>query len=453
MSLKDELKREMRNVMKDVEKEVQKTWEFDYKGHRIEIRNEMKEELLIIDGIVVAQNKRKSIFSHIMPFSKLSGTLEMEDGKKHKVTVKLGGYIKLNCIVKIDNETIVDDSLKWEFIPWDHKEKIVPFIQQQVQQHHTIIEERLPDDEYIYDENQPRLAAGLADKLTDGIPTPFYVKKLLKLFEEQVANPTTQTRKATYEKIIFDNIADYGDEFIIQFNQAQLDDNRVQEEALWLLTHAAHREVVKFAITVLGCTNCEQHKELLYTIGLHDEFTSYVLFAMKNGTIRANDQIWQLAQSVHGWGKITAVEQLDATTPEIKHWLLTKGCENNIGNEFLAYTCALKGELDVALYEEAISKELYDGAGLIIQALLNEDAPQGIDDYPYASAVLSRFAHHAQTHCQTVEDFDALLAIHAFLNADQEVWEERFSNQWKRFEYDSIHESLQPFRNDDRWSN
>ena len=46
----------------------------------------------------------------------------------------------------------------------------------------------------------------------------------------------------------------------------------------------------------------EKHKELLYTLGLHEEFTPYVIFALKNGTIRENDQIWRLAKSVHGWG-------------------------------------------------------------------------------------------------------------------------------------------------------
>ena len=451
MGFKDEIKREMRNVMKDVEKEVQKTWKFDYKGHLIEIRNEMKEELLIIDGMTVDRNKRKSIISHIIPYSKLSGTLEMDDGRKHKISVKLGGYIKLNCIVKINNETILEDSLKLDFLPWDHKEKIVPFIQKQIQTHTEIVDDRLPDEEYLYDENQPRLAAGLADNFADGIPTPFYVKKLLKLFEEQLQYPTTKTRKATYEKIIFDNIASYGDEFIDQFQQAQLDETLVQQEALWLLNHAAHREVVKLSVTVLGFTNCEKHKELLYTIGLHEEFTPYVIFALKNGTIRANDQIWRLAQSVHGWGKISAVEQLDAMSPEIKHWLLTKGCENNIGNGYLAYTCAVKGELDVALYEETISKELYDGARLIIQSLLNEDAPQGIDDYQYASVVLARFVHHARTHCNTLEDVYPLIKISEFINADKEVWDERFADQWKHHEQKSLQQAIQPFINDSKW--
>jgi hypothetical protein len=448
MGFKDDFKREMRNVVKDVEKEVDKTWKIDYKGHSIEIRNQIKEELLIIDGITVDMNKRKYLFSHIIPYSKLSGILELQDGTKHTVSVKLGGYVRLNCIVKIDNETVLDDSLKLDLLPWDHKEKIVPFIQRQIQTHNKIVDDRLPDEEYLYDENYPRLAAGLSDNFADDIPTPFYVKKLLKLFEEQLNHPTIKTRKITYEKIISDNIASYSGEFIERFQQAQWDESLLQQEALWLLEHAAHREVVKFAITVLGCTNCEKYKELLFTLGMHEEFTSYVIFALKNGTIQANNQIWRLAQSVHGWGKISAVEQLEAPTPEIKQWLLTEGCKNIIMNETLAYTCAINGELDIALYEETISKELYDGAGLIIQALLNESAPQGIEDYPYASAVLSRFIYHARMHCKALEDFYPVMKISEFLNADKEVWEERFNVLWKQHEYISIQEAIQPFIND-----
>ncbi len=392
----------------------------------------------------------RSIKQNLM-FNKLSGALHLQDGSKHVVSVKLGGYVKLNCIVKVDKETILDDSLKLEFLPWDNKEKIVPFIQQQVQMHTKIVNDHLPDEEYLFDETHPRLDAGLFDHVAHDIPTPFYVKKLLKLFEEQLNDPTTKTRKATYEKIIFDNIANYSSEFIELFQQAQFDESIVQQEALWLLKHAAHREVVKFSITVLGCTDCEKYKELLFTLGMHEEFTPYVLFALKNGTIRANTQVWQLAQSVRGWGKIAAVEGLEATTPEIKQWLLTEGCSNSIMDEYLAYTCAVKGELDVALYEETISKELYDGAGLIIQALLNERSAEGIEEYPYASAVLSRFVYHARTHCQTLEDFYPLMKINGFLKADSEVWEERFNEQWKQHEYTSIQQAIQPFMNDAKW--
>jgi hypothetical protein len=451
MGFKDEFKREMRNAMKDIEKEVYRTWKFDYKGHSIEIINQLKEEILIIDGQTVDRNKRKYLLSHIIPYSKLSGILELQDGTKHKVSVKLGGYVKFNCIVKIGKETIINESLNIEFLPWNHKEKIVPFIQQQIQTHNKIVDDYLPDDEYLYDENDPRLAAGLFDQLIENTANPTYVKKLIKLFEEQLHDPSTNTRKATYEKIISDNIASYSHEFIEQFLEAQFDESLVQQEAIWLLEHAAHREVVKFAIIVLGCTNCEKYKSLLFTLGMHEEFTSYVIFALKNGTIEANKQIWLLAQVVHGWGKIVAVDQLEARTPEIKQWLLIKGCKNIILNEYLAYTCATNGELDVALYEETISKELYDGAGIIIVALINESTPQGIEDYPYASAVLSRFIHHAHLHCKTIEDFYPIMKISEFLQADQDVWEERFNDSWKQHEYTSIQQAIQPLINDPKW--
>lgn len=59
MSFKADFKREMRNVVKDVEKEINKTWEIDYKGHSIEITNQIKEEQLIIDGVTVDKNNEK----------------------------------------------------------------------------------------------------------------------------------------------------------------------------------------------------------------------------------------------------------------------------------------------------------------------------------------------------------------------------------------------------------
>ncbi|MCL6795172.1 hypothetical protein KDD79_00430 [Bacillus altitudinis] len=452
MGFKADFKHEIRNVIKDVEKEINKTWKIEYKGHSIEITNQIKEEQLIIDGVTVDKKQRKSLLTHIIPYSKLSGILELQDGTKHKVSVKLGGYVRFRCMVKVDHETVLDDSMKIEFLPWDHKEKIVSFIQQQIQTHLKIVDDRLPDEDYLFDENEPRLAPGLSDYYVDERPAPFYVKKLLMLFEKQLNHPTNETRKKTYEKIISNNMASRNSELIDRFQQTQWDESLVQQEALWLLEHAAHREVVKFAVTILGCTNCEKYKELLFTIGMHEEFTSYVVIALKNGTIQGNEHVWRLAKSVDGWGKISAVEQLEASTQEIKRWLLTRGCENTIMNEYLAYTCALNGDLESALSEDEISKEIYDGASLIIQALLEDEVSNyGIEEYPNASLVLCRFIHHAHKHCQSIEDFYPILKINEFLNDEQEIWEDRLNASWKQDDYKAIQEAVQPFINDSRW--
>ena len=452
MGFKDELKKEIRNAIRDVEKEVNRTWIVDYKGHSIKIVFKMKEEQLIIDGVTVASKKRNNILSHMTPYSKMSGTIELENGHKHHVFVKLGGYRNLNCIVKVDKETILDDSQQLEMLPWNHKEKIVPFLQQQVQIHHKIIDESMPDDLYVYDENQPKLSPGFSDLLIDKVPTPFYAKKLLKLFKEQIENPNNKTRKATYEKIIFDQMAIYTNEFIELLLQAQLEETLLQNEALWLLEHAAHREVVKFSIIVLGCTDCEKYKELLFTIGLHEEFTAYVLFALKNGIKESNTEIWRLAQSVHGWGKVAAVKQLDAPSEEIKHWFRTKGCESSISHAYLAYVCAEKGELDEVLYENTISKELYDGASLIIEGLLHDMSTEGMDDYSDAGLILSRFVYHSSTHCKTMDNFYVLLKINEYINVDSEVWEERFQNNWRHHERNTILEAIEPLIKDRKWA-
>lgn len=444
MGFMDELKRNLRNFMKDVEKEVEKTWTVDYQGHRIEVVNRAKEEALIIDGKTVDKNQRQSMFI-MTPFSKLSGTIERSDGSTERVTVKIGGYLKLNCIVKIGRKTVLRESLEIEPLPWEHKEKIVPFVEKQIQTHQKIVDDTLPDEDLFYGENELRFVSGLFDRLMmDEVPTPFYVKKLLKLFQRQIENPTTTNRKKTYEHIIFDNIASYGQKFIESFQQATWDETGVQREALWLLEHAAHREVVKFAITVLGCTNCEAYKSLLMTIGMHEEFTQYVVFALKQGTTNANENIWKLAQSVFGWGKIAAVEALEADTPEIKQWLLLHGYKNEILIDHLALTCAIKGELHQALLKDMISKPLYDGASRIIQALISDNATRVVHDYPHVGIALSRFIFHAKTHCQTLEDFYLIIEINEFLNENKD---EVFSGQ----DFQFIQQDIQQMIRDPKW--
>lgn len=112
MSFKADFKHEIRNVIKDVEKEINKTWKIEYKGHSIEITNQIKEEKLIIDGVTVDKKQRKTVLSHIIPYSKLSGILELQDGTKHKVSVKLGGYVRFRYMVKVDHETVLDESMR-----------------------------------------------------------------------------------------------------------------------------------------------------------------------------------------------------------------------------------------------------------------------------------------------------------------------------------------------------
>lgn len=442
MSFKEEFKREMRNVKNDAAKEVDKYWVIDFEGHKIEIHNKMLEETLKVDGQIVASNKRQSIWSHLLPYSTLSGTFQAQGGKLHKVHVKIGGFVRLHITVKIDGRVIFKEAMTLDFLPWSNKEFIVPFLEQQIKAHQKIINSDLPDDVYLVDENHPKLAPGLADRLVSEGVTPFYTKKLLKLFMEQVENPTTQTRKATYEKIKEEKVISYFHELLELFIHEKIDEQRVQQEAIWLLEHAAHREVVKFAVIILGCTNCESMKERLQMLALHEEFTGVALFALKNGIRNSNDSIWQIAKSVSGWGKIEAINFLEPNTEEIRLWLLTEGTKNNVMNHYSSLICAEKGKLDIMLHEPEISKELFIGAGEIILGLLGEVTHQAIDEYEYAGQVLMRYTYHAKTHCSETEDFYVLTRIDKYMSEDEETWIERYEKNWKPHERQAVEEAI-----------
>lgn len=458
MGLKEEFKHYWDNLIEDLGKETSKNWVIEYKGHIIEVKNELMEEVLLIDGQIIDQHKRKSIWSHVLPYSKLSGSFTFQDGATRKVSVKIGGMKNLNCIVKVGNETIFEHTEKVEFLPWENKEKLVPYILQQVEEHGRIIDASLPDDRYVYKEGEPKLSPGFIDYVMNEEPTPFFAKKLVKLFEQEAINPNNKTRRATYEHIFFDKMANNFEPFIEQFRESALDPSLIQQEAIWLLENACHREILKFALLVLGFTDCDSYKEKLIKIAMHEEFTAYCLFAIKNGTSNANTSIWQIAKSVHGWGKLVAIDLLDANTPEIKQWILTKGFDtkgpvNGIFEEELALQCAIKGKLDIALFEDEISREIYEGAKNIIGRLIDGNSIGRIDEYPYTGAILSRFIYHSEKHCVSLDDFYILLQINDYIDEDNETWEERFEENWKPHERNFIQEQLPNFLLNQKWAN
>ena len=85
-------------------------------------------------------------------------------------------------------------------------------------------------------------------------------------------------------------------------------------------------ECVKFGLVLLelfGEPN-DQVKEIVRNLGLYSEFTIFSVFNMllwENG----NEEIFNLAKNVEGWGRVHAVERLKPETQEIKDWLLYEG--------------------------------------------------------------------------------------------------------------------------------
>lgn len=107
-------------------------------------------------------------------------------------------------------------------------------------------------------------------------------------------------------------------------------------------------DIVKLGLilTELFVEKDENVKDKIRTLGLSDEFTIFCVFNMLNWE-NGNDEVFRLAQKVHGWGRIHAVERLDPVNSEIKEWLLREGIDNRVMSEYSAPDVYEKADIGV----------------------------------------------------------------------------------------------------------
>ena len=138
-----------------------------------------------------------------------------------------------------------------------------------------------------------------------------------------------------------------------------------------------------------------------------------------------------MAKYVEGWGRVHLVERLAETTnPEIKEWLLREGYKNSIMYEYLAYPCAVGGNLLAALQREAVDDQLLHAAGEIILALVVGGPAQGLDDYEDGAAVVGLYLGQMEQRASSLGHFQAVHAIRTFLDEEKADWQARAGRGW-----------------------
>ena len=192
-----------------------------------------------------------------------------------------------------------------------------------------------------------------------------------------------------------------------------LEPERVHAIAHWLATRAPDREPVKVGIALLGLFAVPEDREVLLTLGRHDEFTLFAAVALANSAEKADRALWELGRSVTGWGRVHVVERLAATQDEhIQAWLLREGYRNDIMVEYTALTCATAGGLLAALQLPHPDQALMVGAGEILTALMRDGSPAGdMGDYPDGAAATELYLAHLRDGELTLAQFVAVAAI------------------------------------------
>jgi hypothetical protein len=199
--------------------------------------------------------------------------------------------------------------------------------------------------------------------------------------------------------------------------------DRLHAVARWLATEAPDREPVKTAIAILGILQGGEDRDLLLTLGRHEEFTLYAAVALQNTEGNAVPLLWELGKEVTGWGRIQIIERLAGTEDErIKAWLLREGYRNDIMNEYTALVCAETGDLLKALRTGEPDARLLKGAGAILVALIQgRGGPvEGIEAYRDGAEAAELYLRHLNTRDLDLEDFVAVTVIERFLREEED---------------------------------
>lgn len=292
-------------------------------------------------------------------------------------------------------------------------------------------------DEKATNENEVRFAPGLLDSMfgaQDTEESKDKIDELLRLII-RVANYDDLKSKSKFFEIITKGDAVIGiiDNFLEKLiNSSPQINPYLLEFSRDLTIHTDNRNSVKVGIALTGI--CRNHSLIneIKLIGLHDEFTLFAIVAISNMSENVVGDLWEIAKKVDGWGKIHTVERLTKMElpANIKEWLITDGYKNSIMYEYLAYTCAVNGDLQDVITKETINNVTFKAAGEIIEALITGGPAEDISVYQFASILISNYIRHARTQAADIFDYNVLDQIKDFLTELQTDINERSKNGW-----------------------
>ncbi len=333
-----------------------------------------------------------------------------------------------------------DKDVKEEELPWYNLPSIFEHVISNLDNQGKLTEKgnNLPDEERRYKDEKLRWVAGGMDGAFGhhgGGGNAEKVATNVADLVKSISQNNSQTKKVElYNLLLKDNLIDFVDPALERVVASNVSiEPYLHDYAKWLAFQSPDRGPVKFGIALLGLIRDTNDMDRILTLGKHEEFTLFSVVALTNTYDNPELELWDLAKFVDGWGKIHIVERLGETqNPEIKKWLVREGYKNSIMYEYLAYTCAIAGDLKSELSKPEIDEELLSASGDIIEALINGGPAEDVDDYDDGAGVVRLYVTHIETKSDLkLVDFLILHSVKRFLQDEEADWNKRKQKGWK----------------------
>ncbi|MBQ2597109.1 MAG: hypothetical protein II581_04295 [Oscillospiraceae bacterium] len=183
------------------------------------------------------------------------------------------------------------------------------------------------------------------------------------------------------------------------------------QSAKYMIFHSAHIECVKIALELMEMFRGPMADvvDAVRVLGLYDEFTIFAVWNLRKWE-DGNEEVFDLAKKVRGWGRIHAVEFLEPDTDEIRRWLLLEGCENDVMPAYSALTVWEKCGAEELLKGKPTQEE-FEAILRIIEGLLDEGPCLGISRVENAESVLLRVLELMPDHVPTLDGCGTVLGM------------------------------------------
>lgn len=276
---------------------------------------------------------------------------------------------------------------------------------------------KLPDDYKL-----PRYGAKpmFADGAQDG--TAIYHLELEEADENErlleafklMTNADFPAAEALLESIMQNNyatkLADDIHKVLLQ-NQEVLDAGNIYRFAVNNLLASKNKELVKADMVILELFPCDEPvRGAVRILGQCKEFTLFAILVMRKWD-DGNEEIFALAQKVRDWGRIHAIEYLEADTEEKKEWLLYEGLKNIFMPAYGALTVFKKAEAVKFFAMEELPYKTYHALAMLIEELLDEGPVPGISQIENRMLILQQFLDHSAKQKLTVDDLEVVLLV------------------------------------------
>jgi hypothetical protein len=248
-------------------------------------------------------------------------------------------------------------------------------------------------------------------------------RDVAELVMKACKRPTRRRLRSLHEALVVADTLAIVDLLMEELTRLEPDIDAARRVGFWLASTSPNRGPVKIGLALLGVAGLEAHVDVIRTLGAHDEFTLYAATALRNGLKDPDSELWALAASVDGWGRIQCVERLRNTKdPQIRSWLLREGYKNSVMYEYTAFIAAETGGLLAALEQDPVDRALLTATGEILSALIQGGPAEDIDDYADGADAVERYLTLMRSRAESLDDYLAVAAIRDFV-AQEERWE------------------------------